>query len=126
VPLHLGSFGYGVLVTPDEVLRALAPGLYRPVRRDTLVRALGVLLARGELLYPNVLLWDVVARRQPRLEQDLRLVGLRDDLAVDHNLHVAVAIQDIDPVVGVARVIENLLTFFVPRVHRAPVEGLVA
>src|ERR687897_2570587 len=100
VPLHLGSFGYGVLVTPDEVLRALAPDLYRPVRRDTLVRALGVLLARDELLYPNVLLRDVVARRQPRLEQDLRPVGLRNDLAINHDLQVAVVFLEIQSIVG--------------------------
>src|ERR671916_202109 len=126
MPLHLGSFGYGVLVTPDEVLRALAPGLDRPVRRDTLVWALGVLFAWDKLLYPNILPRDVVAWRQPRLEQDLWPVGLRDDLAVDRDLHVAIAIQDIDPVVGVARMNENLLTFFVPRVHCAPIECQVA
>src|SRR5215204_6086568 len=92
VSLHLGRFGYGVLVTPDEVLDALAVGLHRPVRRDTLIWTLGILLAWDELISPNVLRRDVVAWRQPRLEQELRLVGFRNDLAIDLDLHVAVAI----------------------------------
>src|SRR4051812_20165525 len=34
VLLHLGSFGYGIRVTPDEVLDELAACFDQPVRRD--------------------------------------------------------------------------------------------
>src|SRR3712207_1723934 len=108
-PLYLGGFSYGVLITPDEILDPPAPGLHRPVRCDPLVRTPRRLLALDEHAFAYVLGRDIVARRQPRLEQYLWPLRLRYYLPVHPDLDVPVAIQHVDTVVGVARVDEDLL-----------------
>src|SRR5918997_1019392 len=85
MPLHLGSFGYGVLVTPDEVLRALAPGLGRPVRRDTLVWALGCMVALFEHIHTDVLFEKVVDGQVSGLVQEFDPFAICDGLTVEHH-----------------------------------------
>src|SRR5215213_681377 len=102
MPLYLGSLRYRLRIVPDKVLHPPTVSLDGVVGGHALVRALGLLIARDECLLADILRRDVVARRQASLEQDLGSVSLSDNRVVDRNLHVAGALQNIDPVVGVA------------------------
>jgi hypothetical protein len=46
-------------------------------------------------------------------------------LPVDHHPHVPLARHDIDPLVRVARVLENLLIFLHPLVHLRPIKRVM-
>ena len=65
---------------------------------------------------------QVPARRQVRLEQRHRLCALGQHLAVERDPDVARGRDDVDPVVGVARVDEHLLVLLEPLIHPVPVE----
>src|SRR5215218_10944826 len=87
-PLYLSGLRDRLRVVPDEVLDPIRSGLNRPVRGDPLVRAPSGLLALDEYILAHVLGRDIVARRQPRLEQDLRSLRLGDYLPVHPDLDV--------------------------------------
>src|SRR5205823_9602542 len=91
----------GARVRPDEVVVPAAGGVEVPVRGRALVRAARLLRARHEQLGADVLGRQVVARRQPGLEQDLRAPRVGDDLAVDEDANVPRRLPDVDPAVGV-------------------------
>src|SRR5204862_2429282 len=66
---------------------------------------------------------QIVAGRQPGLEEQAWPGTLRDDLAGDLHPDVAGAARHIDPVVRVTGVDKDLVILLVPGVHLVPVES---
>jgi hypothetical protein len=90
---------------------------------EALVGAAGDGVGRNEQVHAHVDLRDVVASRQPRLEQQRRPVRVGDLHAVHLDLDVPGAVQDVDARVRVVWVDENLLVLLEPSVHGVPVEA---
>src|SRR5207248_3494021 len=91
------------------------------IRRSALVRALRVAIARlGRR--DDVLERDVVARRQPRLEQQQRPQALGEQLAVALDADVPRARTDVDARERIAGVSHHLLLFLEPLVGGLPRE----
>ncbi len=74
-------------------------------------------LARDEQILTNVLRRDVVTRRQAGLEEELRPVGLGDDLCVHADPDVPGALEDVHPMVRAVGMAVDLLILLVPRVY---------
>jgi hypothetical protein len=65
---------------------------------------------------------QVIARRQPGLEDHHRRAGVGQDNPVKLHPHGAIRAERIDPHVRAARVDEDLLVLFEPGIQRSPVE----
>src|ERR687886_963996 len=63
VALYLPGFRDRLLIAPDEILHVSPPSLHRPVRCDTLVRALRLRITGDEPLLADVFRGDIVACR---------------------------------------------------------------
>src|SRR5215469_6719348 len=98
-------------------------GLSDPVFGEALVRAPSDTVARNEQVYAHVELRDVVASRQPRLEQQRRPVRVGDLQVVYLDFDVPRAVQDVDARVRVVWVDEDLLVLLEPSVHGVPLEA---
>ena len=81
-----------------------------------------VLRVVGLVVRDEVLLGEVPARRQVRLEAGQRPARLCQHDAVQRDAHAARARHEVDAVVGVARVDEDLLVLLVPVLDGIPVE----
>src|SRR5438270_11088755 len=71
----------------------------------------------------DVRLRQVIAGREPGLEQQPGTCGLGDRDPLDLDSYMPGAGQDVHPGVRVARVGEDLLVLLEPGVHRVPVEA---
>src|SRR5258708_3153385 len=89
ITLDLRAFRDRVGIGPDEIAEQLVPNLDRVVAGLALVRAAGDCLAPNEQVHPHIRGRDVVAGRQPRLEQEPGAPGLRNDVAANDDLHRA-------------------------------------
>ena len=94
----------------------------RPVDRLALIGAARRAVGRREQVHAHVLARDVVAHRQPGLEQEVGFRRLRHRLAAEHHPHLARRRDRVDALIGVARVDEDLLVLLVPAIDLAPVE----
>src|SRR5215208_6751454 len=125
ITFYVGGRRYRIRIVPDKCFPSLTAGLYRVVRRHPLVGTLRFLVAREEHVLRDIFWAEVVARRQPGLEEDLGTLGLCYDLPVDADLDVPGALQHVHSMVRVAGVYEDFLVFFIPMVHHTPIEGQV-
>src|SRR5581483_3611601 len=116
--LDPADLGKRVLVVPDEVVN---PG-GRVVAGCALVGAPGHGVSWLEV-GDHVLARDVPARRQAGLEQCERTPGLREHPSVQGDTHVAVAAQDVDPVIWISWVDVYLLVLLEPAVQPVKVKG---
>jgi hypothetical protein len=91
----LGVFRQRFRVVPGEVVEDLAVRLQRPVRRPC--TSDGLRLAGGEQILTDVLRREVVTCRQACLEEELRTVGLGDDLSAYADPEVTGALEDVHP-----------------------------
>src|SRR3954463_10192144 len=97
--------GQRLLVRPDDV----ALTAHGPVRREALVRADRDRVARAQAVHRDVVARQVVARRQPGLEDDRRAPAVGEQLAADLDADVPRPAPPVDAVPRVARMAEDLL-----------------
>src|SRR5580692_2801589 len=93
IAFDLGAFRDRVGIGPDEIAEQLIPHFHRVVAGLALVRAASDRLARYEKIHSHILGRDVIAGRQPRLEQEPGAPGLGNDLTSDDYLHRARGVE---------------------------------
>src|SRR5205085_6523557 len=94
----------------------------RPVRRIALVRAGRMSLRWLEELRAHIFRWNVVTRRQARLEQEQRATRGRHALAAEVDAHLARARAHVDAVMRIACMAADVLVLLEPVVDAVPRE----
>src|SRR6185437_9842359 len=112
------DLGPGILVGPRRAVRAADV----VVAGQTLVRAEGLALCRGEGGLVDIVAGDVPAGREPGLIQRQWPPGIGYDLVLVPNGQVPARLPDIYAVVGVGSMADDPLVFFVEGLHRPPRE----
>src|SRR6516162_5638674 len=118
----LGNWGR---ITPHDVLDELVAYPRRPVARYTFIRASRGRLGGLEQIHAYIQLRNVIAGRQPSLEEEDGPASFTHRHAVDLHTHVPRAVDRVNSCVRISRVNKDLLILFEPRVHLIPVKSEV-
>src|SRR6516164_5605601 len=121
----LRALGNWRRITPHDVLDELVAHPGRPIVRRSFIRASRDRLGGIEQIDADIELRNVIAGRQPSLEEEDGPASFTQCHAINLHTHVPRAVDRVYSCVRISRMNKDLLVLLEPRVHLIPVKSEV-